>query len=112
VINDPKLLEKPLTMAFNHFDKDKSGYIEGSEILAVVEKVSRTFGLQKAPTPAVNVIFDKVAGPDGRLDMAEFKTLLQKMFEMAHQQAKEKIGAVTAGAKAAVGGGAKAATTA
>ena len=65
-------------MAFDFFDKDKYGYIEGSEVLGIVEKVSRACGLAKAPTPAVNLIFDKVAGSDGRLDLAEFRTLLKQ----------------------------------
>jgi hypothetical protein len=71
--------------------QDNSGYIEGSEILQVTERVSRILGLKKAPTPAVNVIFDKVAGPDGRLDKEEFRNLLTKMFKMAEEEAKAKI---------------------
>lgn len=94
IINDPATMEKPLEFAFKHFDKDNSGYIEGSEILAVTEKVSRLLGLKKAPTPAVNVVFDKVAGPDGRLDKDEFKNMLQKMFKLAEEQAKEKMAAM------------------
>jgi hypothetical protein len=31
--------------------------------MAVAEKVSRACGLQKAPSPAINVVFDKVRAP-------------------------------------------------
>lgn len=91
MINDPKALEKPLDMAFKYFDKDKSGFIEGSEVMAVTEKVCRLAGMQKAPVPAINVVFDKVAGADGRLDRAEFQTLLQKMFKIAEEQLTSKV---------------------
>ncbi|GBF98801.1 hypothetical protein Rsub_11383 [Raphidocelis subcapitata] len=91
IINDPNTLERPLNFAFKHFDKDGSGYIEASEVMAVVEKVSRLAGLQKAPSPAINVVFDKVAGADGRLDKEEFKHLLQKMFSLAQQEAKDRM---------------------
>jgi hypothetical protein len=59
--------------------------------MAVTEKVSRALGLQKAPSPAINVIFDKIAGSDGRLDKEEFRTMLQRMFQMAEEQAREAV---------------------
>jgi hypothetical protein len=40
--------------------QDGSGFIEASEVLAVADKVCRGAGIAKAPTPAVNMIFDKV----------------------------------------------------
>lgn len=43
----------------------------------VVERVSKAIGLKKSPAPAVNTVFDKFAGADGKLDKAEFKNLLQ-----------------------------------
>lgn len=89
-------------MAFNHFDKDQSGFIEGREILNAVEKVSKALGLKTSPAPAVNTVFDKVAGPDGKLDKAEFKNMLQMMFKMAEEEARKALDKAKAAAGTAV----------
>jgi hypothetical protein len=57
--------------------QDKSGFIEAAEVMEVANFVCKKVGLSGAPAPAVNMVFDKVAGTDGRVDRAEFAEMLK-----------------------------------
>jgi hypothetical protein len=45
--------------------------------MEVANFVCKKVGLSGAPAPAVNMVFDKVAGTDGRVDRAEFAEMLK-----------------------------------
>lgn len=73
--------------AFGMFDKDKSGYIDGPEAKACVERVLGLAGIKNIPASAIDGVFNKVSGPDKRLDKAEFTAMVHQLIA-SHGQAQ------------------------
>lgn len=72
--------------AFGFFDKDKSGYIDGMEAKAAVDRVLGLAGIKNIPQSGIDSTFNKVAGPDQRLTKAEFTALIHRLLA-SHGQA-------------------------
>eukprot|EP00882_Tetradesmus_deserticola_P019016 GHRQ01020458.1.p3 GENE.GHRQ01020458.1~~GHRQ01020458.1.p3 ORF type:complete len:103 (+),score=43.11 GHRQ01020458.1:133-441(+) len=77
--NDPSKLEPFIVKGFSMFDKDGSGSIEGPEVTACVHKVLGMAGISNVPQSAIDSVFARVAGPDKRLDRAEFAALVKQL---------------------------------
>lgn len=75
-----------INQGFGFFDKDKSGFVEGPEVKACVEKVLSLAGITSIPTSAIDGQFNKVAGPDQKLDKAEFTALIHQLLQQQGQQ--------------------------
>ncbi|KAI8467421.1 MAG: hypothetical protein J3K34DRAFT_430604 [Monoraphidium minutum] len=86
MLQDSSIIEKAVTAAFSKFDKDASGFIEQGEIMGVLEHVTGLLGIQhKLPTAAIDKVFGKAAGTDGKVDQAEFTTLIRSVLHMTKE---------------------------
>lgn len=77
--SDPAKLEPFIVKGFGMFDKDGSGSIEGPEVTACVQKVLGLAGITNVPQSAIDSTFARVAGPDQKLDRAEFAVLVKEL---------------------------------
>eukprot|EP00879_Flechtneria_rotunda_P000845 GHRR01000970.1.p1 GENE.GHRR01000970.1~~GHRR01000970.1.p1 ORF type:complete len:116 (+),score=40.58 GHRR01000970.1:157-504(+) len=78
-LSDQGKLEPIISKAFGMFDRDGSGYIDGPEAKACADKVLGMIGLSNVPTSHIDSVFNKVAGPDQKLDKAEFGKLMHEL---------------------------------
>ncbi|GBF95785.1 hypothetical protein Rsub_08221 [Raphidocelis subcapitata] len=92
VIENPNLLQKPVNVAFRTFDRDRNGYIDAGEVHRVVSSACRRLGFIAPPYTAISVVFDKMAGNNGRLTKEQFTEGLRKVCFMAEKDHAEKVG--------------------
>jgi hypothetical protein len=87
---------------FDFFDKDKSGFIEGSEFKEAVRKAVNLTGPigKKVTDEHINGAYAKIAGTDGKVDKAEFGRHVRALIEKAGGP-KASAAAADAGAPAA-----------
>lgn len=85
--SDPSKLEPFIVKGFSMFDKDGSGSIEGPEVTACVQKVLGLAGISNVPQGAIDSVFARVAGPDQKLDRAEFAALVKQL--LGHLQGQQ-----------------------
>jgi Ca2+-binding EF-hand superfamily protein len=79
MLSDPAKLEPIIAKSFVMFDKDKSGFVEGPEVMQAVDKVLSMAGIAKPHHTHLEAIFNKVSGPDHRLDKAEFQRMVHEL---------------------------------
>eukprot|EP00775_Hariotina_reticulata_P006994 gene6994-7208_t len=82
---DPAKLEPIIGQAFSRFDKDNSGSIDGPEVKACVQQVLSLAGIKNIPESHIDTVFNKVAGPDAKLDKVEFTTLITTLLNKSGQ---------------------------
>jgi len=82
-LNDPAKLEPIITQCFGVFDKDKSGFVEGPEVKAAAQMVIEKTGISGIPVDKIDLIFNKVAGPDQKVDKEEFGKLVHELLKHA-----------------------------
>jgi hypothetical protein len=106
-LSDPSKLAPVVTKAFGMFDKDHSGTIDRTELDAVLGKVCSMVGMSPPPASAVNSVFAKAGGPDGKVSKEEFSKLVLDLFAMVSgkEKAAAAPGAAAPAAPAAASGG-------
>ncbi|KAI8471750.1 MAG: hypothetical protein J3K34DRAFT_520276 [Monoraphidium minutum] len=94
VLSNPGAMDKAICMGFGRFDKDKSGFIEKSEVLGVLETVCQTLGLGFVPPGSmIDAAFAKAGGADDRVDKVEFGALVRQLFSMVAEEKKAEAAA-------------------
>lgn len=80
MLADPARVDQVAGVAFGQFDKDKSGYVEGPEVTALVNTATKMLGVTVTDEQIAGV-FGKFAGEDAKLDKEEFGRLLQSLIQ-------------------------------
>jgi hypothetical protein len=111
---DDKKVQMAIDKGFAFFDTDKSGFIDGNEACAAARKaLSHTGPLgAKVTDDMIQGVFNKYAGPDKKMDKAEFGNCVAGLVERVGGPKAHTTTATTATHAAAPTGAAAAADTA
>eukprot|EP00877_Chromochloris_zofingiensis_P000831 jgi/Chrzof1/10749/Cz05g10290.t1 len=75
---DPSKFTMVSDQAFNYFDKDKSGFIDSTEVTAAAQQACKLAGYEPSQSQ-IDSVFGRVSGPDGKVSKQEFGTLVQQL---------------------------------